>query len=504
MNDNEMKNTELFGRSKTDSEKSYMDGFNDSMNTSDIEHSAPAAPKTTDEYSYHRYASQFEDEEKNRRPEKTSKKSHKGRKVALIACSIALALCVGFGGGVLGAALTKDSGEKTKTVVTTAEGTVVQASTSKGEDSGLKVVEASNTNSNSSSQSGSVEEVVSRIKDSVVEITTESTSYSSFYGQYITQGAGSGVIISDDGYIVTNNHVIEDATDIKVTTTDGKEHKAKLIGTDATLDVALIKIDADNLTVAVLGDSSKLSVGQTAIVIGNPLGQLGGTVTKGIVSSLKRNIKIEGKSMELLQTDAAINPGNSGGGMFDENGNLIGLVVAKSTQTSSGTAVEGIGFAIPINNVKSILGDLKTNGKVTGRPALNVTLVDVNTESAKRRYGVDEEGVYLGSVDQDGAAGKAGAKVGDRIVKIADKSVSKMDDVTDELRNHKAGDTIKLVVSRDGEEKELTVVLDEADNSSSDNKTRNSNNFNPGNDFGSGGFGGYDDDDDEWLRRFFN
>lgn len=499
MNENEMKNNEFFGTAKTDNQDNYMDGFNDRQDTAEIGHIAPVYSRPTDEYSYHRYTSQFEDEEKNRKPKKPAKKSHKGRNAAIIACSLALALCVGFGGGVLGAAMTKSPDKETKTVVTTNEGSIVQASTSKGEDSGLKIVEAASTSENTSSQSGSIADVVSRIKDSVVEITTESTSYSSFYGQYVTQGAGSGVIISDDGYIVTNNHVIEDATNINVTTTNGKEYKAKLIGTDATLDVALIKIEAENLTVATFGDSSKLSVGQTSIVIGNPLGQLGGTVTKGIVSSLKRNIKIDGQSMELLQTDAAINPGNSGGGMFDENGNLIGIVVAKSAQTSSGIAVEGIGFAIPINNVKSILGDLKANGKVTGRAALNVTLVDVNTETSKRRYGVDETGVYLGSVDKDGAAGKAGAMVGDRVVKIGDKTVSKMDDVTEELRNHKAGDTIKMVVSRDGEEKELSVVLDEADSTGSESKSRNSNNFNPGNSFGS-----YDDDEEEWLRRFFN
>ena len=190
-----------------------------------------------------------------------------------------------------------------------------------------------------------VQQIIEQNEDAVVEIRTESVTYDNWYGQYVTEGAGSGVIILSNGYILTNNHVIEDATKITVTLHDGTEYEAELIGSESNEDVAVIKIDAEDLTTAVCGDSDNLQVGDLAVAIGNPLGKLGGTATCGIISALDRQITVDGKEMTLLQTDAAINPGNSGGGLFDGSGKLIGLVVAKST----GSDVEGLGFAIPIN-----------------------------------------------------------------------------------------------------------------------------------------------------------
>ena len=426
-------------------------------------------------------------------PETPAKPKKNRKNVALVAGTLALALCVGFGGGVLGSYV----GGNSKTTVQQT-GTSVSAKTTEGTDSGLNIIQASQ----SSGTPTSIEQVVSKVKDSVVEITTEVTKYGTFYGQYVAQGAGSGVIISSDGYIVTNNHVIEDATSIKVTLTDGNSYDAKLIGTDEELDVALIKIEADNLTVAALGTSSDLQIGETSIVIGNPLGQLGGTVTHGIISALNRSIQLDGKTMEHLQTDAAINPGNSGGGLFDANGNLIGIIVAKSTNSSDGTSLEGLGFAIPIDNVKNILGDLKTKGFVS-RPVLGITAVDVLDDSTAARYNVDKQGVYIYSVTSGSAADKAGMMVGDCVLKFEDTQINSKEELSKAISSHKVGDEVKITVYRDGKEQILTAVLQE---NASESTQRNSNNFNKngGNtDSDRNNNYGYPDNIEDWIK-FFN
>ena len=238
-------------------------------------------------------------------------------------------------------------------------------------------------------------EIVEKTADSVVEITTETVQTGTMLQQYISSGAGSGVIVTEDGYIITNHHVIENATSITVTLHNGESYPATLVGLDNQLDVALLKIEASGLTPASIGTSSDLLVGQTVVAIGNPLGQLGGTVTQGILSAKDRNITLDGETMTLLQTDAAVNPGNSGGGLFDAQGNLIGLVVAKS----SGDDVEGLGFAIPIDNVVEVLDDLKEYGYVTGRVSLGVTLIDINTDQMAWMYRVSEMGTYIYSID---------------------------------------------------------------------------------------------------------
>ena len=427
-------------------------------------------------YSYESYRSQFAAQQTvAAQSQQTKKKSRKGFQIAMIAGSLALAICLGFGGGVLGSYFMGQSQTDNKSITATANGQVVTATTADGKDSELKIVESTTVKNGTSSNS--IKDVVSRVKDSVVEITTEATSYSSFYGQYVTQGAGSGVIISEDGYLLTNNHVIDGASQIKVTLSNNESYDAKVIGADDTFDVALLKIEASGLTVATFGSSSDLEVGETSIVIGNPLGKLGGTVTAGIISSLNRTITIDNKSMELLQTDAAINLGNSGGGLFDGNGNLVGIIVAKSVQTSDGTAVESIGFAIPIDNVKSILGDLKTKGYVSGRAAFGLTAVNVLTDSAAQRYGVEKKGVYVYSLVSGGAAEKAGIVVGDLIESFDGTAITGNEQLSAAVLQKKAGDTVEVVVYRDGEEKTISVTLGERE---SDNKTtpRNSNGFN--------------------------
>lgn len=424
-------------------------------------------------YSYEKYKSQFAAQEHSPKTSRGRKKSGNGAKAAVIACSLILATGLGFGGGILGATII-GSGSGTSTVVTNSSETkTVEATKSNGEKSDLKIVESSNI---SKTGGNSIQDVVKNVKDSVVEITTEATSYSGFYGQYVVQGAGSGVIISEDGYIITNHHVIDGASDINVTTTDGTSYSAKVIGSDETLDIALLKIEATGLKVATFGSSENLEVGETAIVIGNPLGKLGGSVTAGIISSTKRNVKIDGTYKELLQTDAAINPGNSGGGLFDSNGNLVGIVVAKSMQTSSGETVESIGYAIPIDNVKNILGDLKSSGYVTGRPYIGIKPINV-TASNKAQYGVEKEGVYIYTVYDGTAAQKAGLVVGDLILKFDGTDISTSADLTTAVQKKRAGDKVEMVIYRDGEEKTVEITLGESVPETTNDK-RNSNGFN--------------------------
>ena len=300
-----------------------------------------------------------------------------------------------------------------------------------------------------------VSDIVEKCKDSVVEITTESVSSgNSIFGQYVSQGAGSGVIISEDGYIVTNNHVVNNATSLKVTTTDGTEFDAKIIGTDSQTDLAIIKINAQKLQAATLGDSDTLQVGDPAIAIGNPLGELGGTVTTGIISATDRQITIDNETMTLLQTDAAINPGNSGGGLFNSDGNLIGIVNAKE----SSTGIEGLGFAIPITPAKDVITELMQNGSVTSRPALNVSLYDYtsNNQAQKSKY---KDGCYIVQIVRNGAADKAGLKQNDRIISFDGQDIHSTSDVKAILKKHKIGDTLKIVVERNSKKVEVEITL---------------------------------------------
>ena len=414
-------------------------------------------------------------------PAKPRKSSGKGKTVALVAGTLALALCVGIGGGILGSRLASGSDQTADTIQTssTASKSENKSNSDKSESSSNKGGSLNITKaSDDDIKPTTIQEATAKVKDSVVEITTESTEYNSFYGQYISQGAGSGVIISEDGYILTNNHVIEDATTITVRLTNSKTYEAKVIGKDATLDIALIKIEEKGLTTAAFGDSSKLNVGQDAIVIGNPLGRLGGTVTNGIISALDREIKIDGKTMNLLQTNAAINPGNSGGGLFDANGNLVGIVVAKSSTSSSGTSVEGLGYAIPINDVLDILDDLKTAGHVTGRGNLGINIVTVSTDNAKFMYRVDKYGVYVSAVTSGSAAEKAGLKVGDMIVEFNGKTISQGSDLTSAVSRLKAGTEVTIKIERDGKEETINATLDEkqVDDTQQDSRQEQNNN----------------------------
>ena len=316
-----------------------------------------------------------------------------------------------------------------------------------------------------SDESLSYKSIIDKADDSVVSITTESVTNDIWMQNYVTKGAGSGVIIQSNGYIITCEHVIEGARKITVTTKDGKEHDAQIVGADPDNDIAVIKIDATGLKSATYGDSSKLEVGDTTVVIGNPLGTLSGTVTTGIISALDRKLTIDNKTLTLLQTDASINPGNSGGGMFDSAGNLIGIVEAKST----GSDIDGLGFATPINKAAKIAKDLienegsndSNNGSQSGKsgdPKIGIMVTEIDSTIAAQ-YGYAHGGLLVRSVTSPQAS-LSGLEQGDIIFKADGKNITVQDDLTKILSSKKAGDKLKLTVARaDGSTSELTTVL---------------------------------------------
>lgn len=290
--------------------------------------------------------------------------------------------------------------------------------------------------------------------DCVVEISTSSKMFGSFMQQYVSEGAGSGVIITADGYVITNHHVVNGADTIKVTTKDGTAYDATLVGSDAANDIAVLKVKAKDLTVAAIGDSDKLEVGETVVAIGNPLGSLGGTVTEGIISATSRTITIDNVDMNLLQTSAAINPGNSGGGLFNTRGELIGVVNAKS----SGEDIEGLGFAIPINTAIDIAQQIMDYGFSEGNYTLGVQMVEITSKSMALRYGYDDLGVYIYEVVRGSDAEKAGLKAGDRLLQINKIKVNNFEDARKEIKSMRKGKTLKIIVERD--DKEITFNIE--------------------------------------------
>ena len=272
-----------------------------------------------------------------------------------------------------------------------------------------------------------------------------------------------------DGYIITNAHVIYDdseyqcgkAVDVSVVFSDKSELEAKIVGYDTESDIAVLKVDADNLTPATFGNSDELEVGELVIAIGNPLGfDLFGSVTSGIVSALNREISINEKQMKLIQTDAAINSGNSGGPLLNSCGQVIGINSAKmSSNYSSSASIEGLGFAIPISEAKNIIDDLISYGYVTGKPQIGISCVDVD-ELYSRYYNIPQ-GIWVREVEEGSAAEKAGIKVGDVIIGIEGEAVSSIKEMNEIKNKYKAGDEITLTISRSNEDIEIKLVLQE-------------------------------------------
>ncbi len=386
------------------------------------------------------------------------RRKHSGGRIARSAVALVLAAAMGFAGGFVGARV---GNAGNKVVIQQVERTDSSAA------SGTAVASSGMT-------TAQVSEMVS---PSVVVITTEQVVYSqwSWYGQnQVESGAGSGVIISSDGYILTCAHVVSGASQITVTIGD-TDYTATVVGEDDTSDVAVLKIDATGLTPATVGDSDSLSVGDSVLAVGNPLGELGGTVTSGIVSALNRSVTIQGTSstntMSLIQMDASVSPGNSGGGLFNMNGELIGLVNAKSSSSDA----EGLGFAIPINDAIQVAQDLLENGYVSGRPYMGITYIAVTDAQTAAQLNVNAYGVYVVDVVQGGPADKAGLKAGDRIVSIDGTEIAQKDDLGTLMQQHTAGDTLSITVARDGQMQTVSLTLGEK-NASNTAAQRSANN----------------------------
>ena len=296
-----------------------------------------------------------------------------------------------------------------------------------------------------------VADVAATAKDSVVEITTESVTRGGFLGQYVTQGAGSGVVLTTDGFIVTNNHVIAGARSVTVRLSDGTAHEASLVGADEKTDLAVLKINKTGLQPAVMGNSASLVVGETAVAIGNPLGELGGTVTQGIISALDREITVNGESMSLLQTSTAINAGNSGGGLFNLNGELVGIVNAKS----AGSEIEGLGFAIPVDTAKKVVEQLIEYGYVTGRIDTGLTLVDIQDAHTAMSYRVNKLGLYIAKSTH------SAFQSGDIILAVNGENVANQADFDALTVGAAVGDTLQITVLRDDERQTFSLTLGE-------------------------------------------
>ena len=383
---------------------------------------------------------------------KPKKPRQPGKPISLTRKSLALliALCVvvsalfGFGGSYLANALNGGHSGSSKT-----------ASVSKN---GYKLEDATGSKM-------TVQEVTNKTKDSVVEIKTESVSADAWMQQYVTEGAGSGVVMTADGYIMTNNHVIDGASKITVTTSDDKEYEAKLVGTDSITDIAVLKISAKNLTPATYGNSDQLAVGDMAVAIGNPLGELGGTVSAGIISALDRELAIDGKTMTLLQTDASINPGNSGGGLFNGDGQLIGIVVAKS----SGSNVEGLGFAIPINKAADVAQQLMEKGYVSDQPSTGMSYAESSQgNGAAQFFGNSQDSqsqsssaaVYIQEVTGTNAK-KAGFQSGDLVYAVDGTRITSFNTLSSIVTSHKVGDKLTYTIVRGNQTKEIKLTLEE-------------------------------------------
>lgn len=372
----------------------------------------------------------------SKKPEKEKKYVTKG---ALVACMIATMIISSVLGALIGAMLPG------------------KTSDGRAERNDSELTELSLGDADGSDLTTT--QIVDKNADAVVEIVVSGTSQNMWGQLQLVQGAGSGVIMKEDGYIATNYHVIQGANKVEVTLHNGETYSAQIVGSDQANDIAVIKIDAKDLTTATVGDSSIVEVGDRAVAIGNPLGQLGGTATSGIISALDRTLEVEGTQLTLLQTDAAINGGNSGGGLFNSKGELIGIVESKA----SAVGVEGLAFALPINTVAPLINDMIENGgstqTVQGTPAVGVVISEVSEENAQY-YGLESAGVYIAQVTGVNAQ-NAGFQQGDRIVSFNGTEISSSNDFITLVRKCKVGDTVSVVVSRNGQQIEIKTVLEE-------------------------------------------
>ena len=385
----------------------------------------------------------------NHTPEPPKKKRGGLKIVALVLCCLLVGGGAGVGGAALYSAGHSASGSNGGTV-TIYQNTTNPATVTVKQADGVKEM--------------SLSEIYASYADSCVCVNVTTTVQQGFY-QYEAQGAGSGFIISEDGYIVTNYHVIDGAKSIKVTLFNGETYDATLIGGEEVNDVAVLKVNGiTGLKPVVLGDSDSLVVGEQVSTIGNALGSYSFSQTSGTVSATGRSVTMsDGSVINMIQTDCTINNGNSGGPLFDQYGRVVGITSAKlsnnGSTSSSEATIEGMGFAIPLNDVLSIITDYIQYGYVTGRPYLGISAANI-TEQYQRAFGWPA-GVYVNSVESGSCAEKASMKQGDIITKIGDTDITGVSQMISVKNSYKAGDTVSITVYRSGEYLTLTVTFDE-------------------------------------------
>ena len=341
--------------------------------------------------------------------------------------------------------------------------------------------------------------VYASVVNSAVSINCSATSTNIFGQQTQTASSGSGFIITEDGYVVTNYHVVSGASSVQVTLYNGDTYDATVIGGDSDYDVAVLKINAAGLQPVTLGESADVNVGDTVLAIGNPLGELTFSMSQGIVSSCDRAINVDGTPFNMIQVDCSINPGNSGGPLVNLYGEVVGIVSAKYSSYSS-TTVEGLGFAIPISDVRSIITDIMENGAVTDKAYMAITAGTMNEQMAAQ-FNIDvTEGVFVYSVVEGGAGEKAGLRLGDVITKMGDKTLTSRQDLSAAMKGYRAGDTVTLTVYRGGQyiEVELTFDAQPQNTGSEEDNTQSS-----GNNGGNGGNGQMPGNWDNW-QDFYN
>lgn len=404
-----------------------------------------------------------------------------GRVVALLlSCAVISAAC-GFGGAILA----QNSSRTGKTTVQQSNRTAATVNVKKVDGQTLM----------------SPAEVYASTVNSVVSINCSAVSTNIFGQQTESASSGSGFIYTADGYIVTNQHVVANASSINVTLYNGDTYPATLVGSDSDYDVAVLKIDAKDLPAVTLGSSTDVNVGDTVLAIGNPLGELTFSMSQGIVSCVNRAINVEGTPFNMIQVDASINPGNSGGPLMNLYGEVVGIVSAKYSSYAN-TTVEGLGFAIPINDVQSIIKDIIENGSVGNKAYMAIT-AGTMTQQMAAQYKINAtEGVFVYSVEDGGAGDKAGLKLGDVITKLNDTQITSMEDLSAAKKGFKAGDIVTLTVLRDGQEITTQLTFDaqpQTTDDTADSSQSGDNSYNNGNNGYSGN--GYSDLYDYFFGR---
>ena len=395
-------------------------------------------------------------------PEKPVREAKDRKKSVGLGGAIAMCLICAILGGLCGGAMVTNAMDNRVDQLEQSVSTLSESAKQTPQLGAAPAVSSGRTVADSSTDGLSAADIYDLACQQVVGVTTEVTG-TNFFGMPVSGAVtGSGFIISEDGYILTNYHVIEDAykgrLDVTVMLHDGTSYTAQIVGTEPDNDVAVLKIEAEGLNAAVIGDSDSLRVGDTVYAVGNPLGELEFSMTTGHVSAKDRVIKTDNgaEAISMFQVDAAVNSGNSGGPIYNSRGEVVGIVTAKY----SSTGVEGIGFAIPVNDAVSIARDLVTTGYVTGKAHLGVTVNTKYNEMYAQYYGWPL-GAYIDGVESGGCAEKAGIEAGDIITRVGGEEVKSFDDLKSALKRHSAGDTVEIELYRADASRTVTVVLDE-------------------------------------------